>query len=174
MIKKCYIEAEGIKKTTSHPGIREVRITAALSKAKDIGLRIAKESLRCDNNFLSTVCSGSKGDFFNIAQITGLLGQQNLLGQRVPRQLNNGRRTLPHYPFDDIPIELEYESRGFIASSFAKGLNPKEFYFHAMSGREGVCDKKNVSPTASCLIGCSITNQGKQCKLELILFVRGI
>lgn len=140
VIQKCYIEAESIKNTTSHLGVREIRITSALSKAKDIGLRIAKESLSVDNNFLSTVKSKSKGDFFNIAQITGLLGQQNLLGQRVKPLLNSGKRTLPHYPFDNLPIEMEYESRGFVASSFIKGMNPKEFYFHAMSGREGVCD----------------------------------
>jgi DNA-directed RNA polymerase beta' subunit len=69
------------------------------------------------------------------------LGQQNLLGQRVPPVLNHNTRTLPHYPSGSLPLEIEYESRGFIASSFIKGLNPKEFYFHAMSGREGICDK---------------------------------
>ena len=140
VIKKCLIEAETIKNTTSHAGIREVRIIAALSKAKDIGLRIAKDSLDQNNNFLSTVKSGSKGDYFNVAQITGLLGQQNLLGQRVNPVLNNGKRTLPHYPFENLSIEMEYESRGFIDSSFITGLNPKQFYFHAMSGREGCCD----------------------------------
>ena len=140
VIKKCYIEADGIKSTTTHAGIREMRVNATLSKAKDIGLRIAKESLDTENNFLSTVKSGSKGDFFNIAQITGLLGQQNLRGRRVPKGLNHGQRTLPHYPFGEMPSEMEYESRGFIASSFIHGLNPREFYFHAMSGREGISD----------------------------------
>jgi len=140
VIKKCYIEAEGIKTTTTHPGIREVRITGALSKAKDIGLRIAKESLAKDNNFLSTVNSGSKGDYFNISQITGVLGQQNLLGKRVVPTLNNGTRTLPHYPMGKLEMEMEYESKGFIDSSFIKGLNPKQFYFHACSGREGCAD----------------------------------
>lgn len=141
VIKKCLIEAETIKSTTSHTGIREVRITGALSKAKDIGLKIAKDSLDQNNNFLSTVKSGSKGDYFNVAQITGLLGQQNLLGQRISPVLNNGKRTLPHYPLENLSIEMEYESRGFIDSSFIKGLNPRQFYFHSMSGREGCCDK---------------------------------
>ena len=141
VIKKCLIEAETIKTTTTHPGIKEVRITGALSKAKDIGLRIAKDSLDPNNNFLSTVKSGSKGDYFNICQVTGLLGQQNLMGQRVNPVLNNGKRTLPHYPFEDLPIEMEYESRGFIDSSFIVGLNARQFYMHAMSGREGCCDK---------------------------------
>lgn len=140
VIKKCYIEAEGLKSTTTHTNIREMRINAALNKAKDIGLRIAKGSLDKSNNFLTTVQSGSKGAVFNIAQITGLLGQQNLKGRRVPLYLSQGRRTLPHYPFGELPPEMEYESRGFIASSFIHGLNPREFYFHAMSGREGISD----------------------------------
>lgn len=140
VIQKSFMECEGIKHTTNHPVVREIRINAALNKAKDVGLRIAKESLKDDNNFLSTVLSGSKGDFFNIAQITGLLGQQNLKGQRVGLQLNNDSRSLPHYNYGKLTPELEYESRGFISSSFIHGLNPKEFFFHAMSGREGICD----------------------------------
>jgi DNA-directed RNA polymerase beta' subunit len=139
-ISKCYVEAEGIIATTHNPGIREVRITAALSKAKDVGMKIAKDSMSSNNNLLSTVHSGSKGDFFNIAQLTGLLGQQNLLGQRVPPTLNHGKRTLPHYPFEKMEMEDEYESRGFIRHSFIEGLNPQEYFFHAMSGREGICD----------------------------------
>ena len=140
VISKCLLEAEGIKDSTHHVGIREIRINGSLSKARDIGLKISKDSLSSDNNFLATVNSGSKGDFFNIAQITGLLGQQNLVGKRVQQTLNNGRRTLPHYHFGKLSIENEYESRGFIKHSFIHGLNPQEFFFHAMSGREGVCD----------------------------------
>jgi hypothetical protein len=128
-ISRCYVEADGIEATTYNKGIREVRITAALSKAKDVGMKIAKDSMSSNNNLLSTVLSGSKGDFFNIAQLTGLLGQQNLLGKRVQPTLNNGKRTLPHYPFGKLDKEVEYESRGFIRHSFIEGLNPQEFFF---------------------------------------------
>jgi DNA-directed RNA polymerase beta' subunit len=167
VIQKCYIEAEGIKQNTVHPGICEIRVNASLNKAKDIGLRIAKDALSSDNNFLSTVHSGSKGDFFNIAQITGLLGQQNLKGQRVPLLLNHGKRSLPHYPFGPLPPEMEYESRGFIDCGFLNGLNPRQFYFHAMSGREGICDKL-VSQTAGCLV--VIDYWDKQCYLLVLLW----
>ena len=140
VVEKCFMEAKGIEETTYHPGIKEIRVNASLNKARDIGLRLAKNALNASNGFLATVTSGSKGDFFNIAQITGLLGQQNLTGQRVPCHLNRGKRTLPHYPLGKIPKEMEYESRGFIRHSFVHGLNPQEFYFHAMSGREGITD----------------------------------
>jgi DNA-directed RNA polymerase beta' subunit len=139
-IARCYVEAEYIESTTYDPRIREIRITASLSKAKDVGMKIAKDSMSLNNNLLSTVHSGSKGDFFNIAQLTGLLGQQNLLGQRVSPSLNNGKRTLVHYPFKTQDKEVEYESRGFVRHSFIEGLNPQEYFFHAMSGREGICD----------------------------------
>ena len=146
-IQKCFIEAERIDRATINENIKNVRITAALNKGKDIGLRIAKEALCKDNNFISTVKSGSKGDFFNIAQITGLLGQQNLKGDRVEFFLNHGKRTLPHYPLntnleDDFEEQFDHktnhESRGFISSSFSEGLNPREFYFHSMSARESI------------------------------------
>jgi DNA-directed RNA polymerase II subunit RPB1 len=43
---------------------------------------------------------------------------------------------LPHYKkFDDGA-----EARGFVENSFVKGLTPQEFFFHAMSGREGLID----------------------------------
>lgn len=140
VIVKSYIEAEGVIETTNHPSIKEIRVNASLNKAKDVGLKIAKETLKSDNNFLTTVYSGSKGDFFNIAQITGLLGQQNLKGSRIPMLLNNGKRSLPHYSFEKQDIESKYESRGFISNGFLHGLNPRQFFFHAMSGREGICD----------------------------------
>ena len=139
-LTECYTKAEGIEETTQNPGIREVRVTAALSQAKDIGMRIAKDAMRPDNNFLVTVMSGAKGDYFNISQITGVLGQQNLEGKRVAPSLSHGKRTLPHYPLGQLPKETEYESRGFIRNSFIHGLSPQEFFFHCMSGREGVAD----------------------------------
>ena len=139
-LAQCYTKAEGIEETTQNPGIREIRVSNALSQAKDIGMRIAKDAMRPDNNFLVTVYSGAKGDFFNIAQLTGLLGQQNLEGGRVAYSMSHGKRSLPHYPFGELSKEREYESRGFIRNSFIHGLTPEEFFFHAMSGREGVCD----------------------------------
>lgn len=168
VIQKCYIEAEGIKETTTHPHIREIKITASLSKAKDMGFKIAKDALDPNNNFLSTIKSGSKGDYFNLAQITALCTQQNISGKRVVPILNNGKRTLHHYPLEIKNVELDYESRGFIASSFIKGLNPRQFFFHTISGREGCSDKHNVSLTGSCCLWLSKTISDKQCNLLLI------
>lgn len=135
---KCFAEAEGIEETVRHPLIREAKIVMSLSKAKDIGMRIAKDAFNDDNRFLDTVTSGSKGDFFNICQITGLLGQQSVAGKRIHPYLNRGRRTLPHYHIDEKETKVLNKSKGFITHSFFRGLTPQEFWFHAMSGRDGI------------------------------------
>jgi DNA-directed RNA polymerase beta' subunit len=139
-VEKCIYEAESIKNEIHNPIIKEARVNSSLNKAKDLGFKIAQDAILPTNNFLSTIKSGSKGDIYNLAQMTGLLGQQNLKGSRVQPSLNNKQRTLPHYKFGKLFPEQEYESKGFISSPFIKGLNPREFYFHACSGREGVSD----------------------------------
>lgn len=139
VIHKYFLEATNVAESTEHKLIKESRINCALNKAKDLGLKIAKNALTPDNNFISTVTSGSKGDYFNIAQITGLLGQQNLSGLRPSPTLDGDRRTLVHYPriILNDPAR-KYRSRGFVASSFINGMKPDELFFHAMTGREGM------------------------------------
>lgn len=148
VIHKYFIEADQVRSITDNPTIKEIRVNYSLNKAKDIGLKIAKDSLKQDNNFISTVTSGSKGDYFNIAQITGLLGQQNLMGGRPKPTIDGNRRTLIHYPRVIPDTKRKYESRGFISSSFIEGLNPKEMFFHAMSGREGMTNTSMETATS--------------------------
>ena len=148
VVTRCFVEAKGVEETTQNHQIREIKVNAALSKARDHGMKIAKDALGVNNNFISTVTSGSKGDYFNIAQITGLLGQQNLTGARIPPVLNQNTRTLPHYDFKIKEKDVEYESKGFIKHSFSRGLNPREFWFHAVTGREGVTDTAMKTATS--------------------------
>ena len=80
------------------------------------------------------VSAGSKGTNINISQIMGCVGQQNVEGKRIPFGFRN--RSLPHFSkFDYGP-----ESKGFVRSNYMCGLQPAEFYFHAMGGREGLID----------------------------------
>jgi len=46
------------------------------------------------------------------------------------------RRTLPHFLKDDYGLS----ARGFVKSNFYLGLEPHEFFFHTMAGREGLSD----------------------------------
>lgn len=92
------------------------------------------DTLPASNRLLQMVKAGAKGDALNITQMVALLGQQNVDGKRIQYTLPD--RTLPHFEkFDDSA-----ESRGFVGSSFVKGLRPAEYFFHAMAGREGLID----------------------------------
>lgn len=144
-IEKAFVKARIAEQSYDNPTIRELKVTSALNAAKDIGLRLARESLAPRNRFAIMQMSGAKGSDINIAQICGLLGQQIVCGTRIKPTLNGGVRVLPHYPFTynlDDPAELEmyYESRGFISDSYFKGLNTRAFWYQAAAGREGITD----------------------------------
>lgn len=141
-VDSYFEEATIHQRHLTNPFIRETRIRGSLNKAKDMGQNIAKQAMTEDNSFREMIVSGSKGNYINICQISGLLGQQNVSGQRIRKMLSEGERTLSCFPFkeDQTPNSIKYASRGFIRSSFLSGLNAPEFFFHASSGREGITD----------------------------------
>merc|ERR1711991_916417 len=62
------------------------------------------------------------------------VGQQTVSGKRIPDGFLD--RTLPMFETNSrIPA-----AKGFCANSFYSGLNPTEFFFHTMGGREGLVD----------------------------------
>ena len=138
MVAKSFMDAEQSSMTTDNPLIKESKIHMSLNKISDAGKRFAAEALDKNNNILLTVKAGSKGDYYNSTQISGVVGQQNVYGKRPSNTLDNNSRSLPHYPKNIPDRRRMYESRGFVANSFFKGLNPQESFFHAMSGREGM------------------------------------
>ena len=88
-----------------------------------------------DNDVIAMAKSGARGSVTHIAQLTGCVGQELVLGERVHRGYRG--RTLPHFMIGD----LSPAAHGFVASSFKRGLNPFEFFFDALSGRGGLMDK---------------------------------
>ena len=78
--------------------------------------------------------SGSKGSKINVAQMTAVVGQQIIGSKRVEDGFQD--RTLPHFPKN----ARSPPSKGFVRNSFFSGLLPTEFFFHAISGREGLVD----------------------------------
>lgn len=112
----------------------EKEIETYFTKAGDNSGKLCRSSLLKSNRLLNMINAGSKGSTSNLDQIMCLLGQQKIDGRRIPYGFTD--RTLPHYcKFDDSP-----EARGYITNNFIIGLNPQEFYFHAMSGRIGLID----------------------------------
>jgi len=112
-----------------------------LKQATSTASSAVKKSLSSENRLVAMINSGSKGDWVNIAQMIACLGQQAIENKRIAYGFTD--RTLPHYKkYDDGA-----EARGFIESSFIRGLTPQEFFFHAMSGREGLIDTAVKSVT---------------------------
>jgi len=112
----------------------EDKVFGELNKATEEAGKIGLGSLADENRLVAMVRAGSKGSTINIAQMMACVGQQAPEGRRIPYGFTD--RTLPHYKkYDDGA-----EARGFVESSFIDGLTPQEFFFHAMSGREGLID----------------------------------
>lgn len=119
----------------------EDKVFGELNKATEESGKIGLNSLAEQNRLIAMVRAGSKGSTINIAQMIACVGQQAPEGRRIPYGFTD--RTLPHYKkYDDGA-----EARGFVESSFIKGLSPQEFFFHAMSGREGLIDTAVKSVT---------------------------
>ena len=119
----------------------EDKIFGILNKATELSGEIGYNSLANENRMTAMVRAGSKGGPINIAQMIACVGQQNIEGKRIPYGFED--RTLPHFKkYDDGA-----EARGFIQNSFINGLTPTEFFFHAMSGREGLIDTAVKSVT---------------------------
>ena len=112
----------------------EGKVFRILDKARDDAGTTGLKSLATNNRMVNMVKCGSKGADTNIAQMIALLGQQAIEGKRIAYGFQD--RTLPHFK----RYEDGAEARGFIESSFVKGLSPAEFFFHAMTGREGLID----------------------------------
>lgn len=129
--------------------ILELKVKNALT---DIDTRVTKllkkEINPADNRFLQMVACGGRGKFPNFAQSIGIVGQQDTYGSRIHFHFTN--RTLPHFTKDDYGAE----SRGFIIHSFGQGLDPHEYFFVQMAGRNGTIDTaiKSVSADTKILI----------------------
>lgn len=117
----------------------EQRSIAKINGITNVGLRIAKEGLALDNSIrimAGDTGGGAKGAIFNVAQISGLLGQQFVKGQRPPKSISGGTRCLPYYEEGDESIE----ARGFCSDSFFGGLRTEQLFMHQWGGREGLID----------------------------------
>jgi DNA-directed RNA polymerase II subunit RPB1 len=128
-----------ITEQENHPGLLDESIfednvgTMLSAHAGNMG-KIVMDSINSSNNFFVMVDSGAKGKLEQLGSVSSLVGQTNMNNKRIAKKVNN--RTLPHFhQFDDTPT-----ARGFISSSYIKGLRPTEFFFHQMAGRDGLID----------------------------------
>ena len=112
----------------------EHKISGILSDVRQACGNACFAELSRFNAPLTMAKCGSKGSNINVSQMVAAVGQQIIGGQRVVDGFEN--RTLPHFP----KASRDPPAKGFVVNSFFSGLNPTEFIFHAMSGREGLVD----------------------------------
>ncbi|KAJ3332219.1 hypothetical protein HDU76_000926 [Blyttiomyces sp. JEL0837] len=112
----------------------EGKISRVLSRIRDdVGNICVTELNKYNAPLIMSLC-GSKGSKINVSQMVAIVGQQIISGSRIPNGFLD--RSLPHFPKNSkLPA-----AKGFVRNSFYSGLAPPEFFFHAVSGREGLVD----------------------------------
>ncbi|MEM2115550.1 MAG: DNA-directed RNA polymerase subunit A' [Candidatus Woesearchaeota archaeon] len=123
----------------------EIKILATLNRARNQVGELILEASKKINESLLMIKSGAKGNIINLSQIAGVVGQQSLGGQRLT--VGYKGRVVPHYKKDD----LSPDARGFIRTSFKKGMKPLEFFFQAMTGRDSLISKGMATPKSGYL-----------------------
>ncbi|KAM0788234.1 hypothetical protein ACM66B_001388 [Microbotryomycetes sp. NB124-2] len=134
-----YIRQAAIGKLEQQPGsdvhgTLEAAVSGALSRVREKVGELCISELGRDNAPLIMAACGSRGSKINVCQMVACVGQQIIAGKRVSDGFQD--RSLPHFSkgASDPP------AKGFVRNSFCAGLEATEFWFHAISGREGLVD----------------------------------
>jgi DNA-directed RNA polymerase I subunit RPA1 len=78
------------------------------------------------NNMTLMTTTGAKGSQVNAAQISGLLGSQELEGRRVPLMASG--KSLPCFE----AYSPAARAGGYVTDRFLTGIRPQEYYFHCV------------------------------------------
>jgi len=115
----------------------EEDIMVILDEGKQQAGDVAKNELAqsgSTNAAVNMAISGARGSMDNLNMMAGSIGQAKVRGKRLERGYNE--RVLPHFRRGGRAAA----DRGFIASSFKRGLEPTEFFMLSISGRESLVD----------------------------------
>jgi DNA-directed RNA polymerase subunit A' len=124
---------------------REINILKVLNEVRTKIGDIVKKNFPKTNPVTPMMISGGGGKILNITQMACCVGQQAFAGGRI--DIGYKDRTLSFFKKGD----LNPNSRGFIKSSFIKGLRPDEFFFGAITGRDSLMDTALRTPKSGYL-----------------------
>lgn len=135
-LEECNIKTFNME---NRVGINKYQVENYLNDVCNQALSIASGYLCEDgavdkNGFSLMSVSGAKGSDINSTQMRSMLGQQNILGQRLQPQSCD--RIMPYFRPNDETLQ----SHGFIASSLYKGTHPIEFGLHYQPSRRDVAN----------------------------------
>jgi len=123
----------------------EIRILEVLNKLRNKVGDVIKESAEETNPIVIMARSGARGNMLNLAMMSACVGQQALRGKRIEKGYQG--RTLAVFKHND----LGPAAHGFIKNSYKAGLNPYEFFFAAMTGRDSLMDTALRTPKSGYL-----------------------
>ncbi|MEM4703312.1 MAG: DNA-directed RNA polymerase subunit A' [Candidatus Pacearchaeota archaeon] len=124
---------------------REIKLLQTLNDTRPKASEIVEKGLKRDNPAYIMVLCGSRGSLLYITQMSNIVGQQALWAKRINFGYTN--RTLSFYKEQD----LSPRAHGFVRSSFLKGLEPDEFFFTSITGRDGLMDTALRTPKSGYL-----------------------
>ncbi len=123
----------------------ELKILEALNKARNKCGGIVQDYADKKTHSIIMADSGARGNPLNLAQMAACVGQQAMRGKRIDKGYIG--RTLSCFRKGD----LSSNARGFIKDGLKKGLNPKEFFFGAITGRDSLMDTALRTPKSGYL-----------------------
>jgi DNA-directed RNA polymerase subunit A' len=118
----------------------ESNVMNVLNRARNRVSKVVENHPSSKNYTRVMADSGARGSSLNVALIAACVGQTALRGSRITKGYDD--RVLPHFQKND----LGPEAHGFIRHGYKGGLNPFEFFFHAISGRDSMMDTSMRTP----------------------------
>jgi len=123
----------------------ELRILEMLNKARNNTGKVVQEHAMKGSGTSIMADSGARGNPINLAQMAACVGQQAMRGKRIEKGFYD--RTLGCFKKGD----LSPAAHGFIANGFKNGLNPHEFFFGCITGRDSLMDTALRTPKSGYL-----------------------
>jgi DNA-directed RNA polymerase subunit A' len=123
----------------------ELNILERLNKARNETAKIVQQNFDSNHGLVVMVTAGARGKNLNIAQMSACIGQQALRGRRIGKGYDE--RTLSHFKRG----ELSPKARGFIKDGFKIGMEPHEYFFSSMTGRDSLMDTALRTPKSGYL-----------------------
>ncbi len=123
----------------------ELKILERLNKARNATGQIIKGFVHDKNHAAVMIMSGARGSTTSLIQMSACVGQQAMRGKRIEKGYRD--RTLSCFKAGD----LSPEAHGFIIHGFKHGINPKEFFFHSITGRDALMDTALRTPKSGYL-----------------------
>ena len=123
----------------------ELKILEVLNKARNETGALVSKHASPDSHTMLMANSGARGNLLNLAQMAACVGQQAMRGKRIEKGYAD--RTLSCFKKGD----LSPAAHGFISNGFKSGLNPYEFFFGSITGRDSLMDTALRTPKSGYL-----------------------